>query len=358
MRTYVTAQNWGEVRANLDNLSVNLHGLNQLALSERYSTLALHLAEGLEHYSMLTLPWAEGRDSTEHLFRARLHHFGVLAIAGRWDESEEMWNLLHPMGRDLSRNIYRPGEAELSRLTLMLLPQGRLTVEDLAATERLARAGQNRAAIRGLHRLRGEWRLARGEHALAAESLQDAIRMAREAGFPDPKAETMLALARFHLRELPDAREEALRLSAGRDPAHLALARLWHAVRDTQQTAKHAKAAYRHAWGDGEPHVRRYALDRAKTLLQQLGEDIPRLPAYDPDQHPKKTLGRRNHHCNHRTPKTGRTKNIAKNNRNLPGKPSCAPTANPRPQPAPARFRFHHVAGCCGELSPNRRGDA
>ena len=51
----------------------------------------------------------------------------------------------------------------------------------------------------------------------------------------------------------------------------------------------HAKAAYRDAWADGEPYVRRHALDRAKTLLLQLGEDIPALPAYDPAQHPKKS---------------------------------------------------------------------
>ena len=189
-----------------------------------------------------------------------------------------MWNLLDPMGRDWPRNVYRPGDAELARLEVMLFPQGRLTEEDLAAAERLARTGQNHTAIRILHRLRGEWRLARGEHALAVECLQEAIRMAHESGFPDPGSETLLALARFHLKQLPAAREEALRLSAGRDPAHLPLAELWHALADTKQATLHAKAAYRHAWADGEPYVRRHALDRAKTLLRQLGEDIPALP--------------------------------------------------------------------------------
>ena len=111
--------------------------------------------------------------------------------------------------------------------------------------------------------------------------------MAHEAGFSDPESEALLALARFHLKPLSAAREEAIRLSVRRDPVHLPLAELWHALADTKQAAIHAKAAYRHAWADGEPYVRRYVLDRAKSLLQQLGEDIPALPAYDPTQRPK-----------------------------------------------------------------------
>lgn len=273
VRIHVAILDWQNVRVDLVNLSEVFRDLNRLALSERYSVLALRVAEEL--------------DKPEHLFSARLFYLAVLAVAGRWDEAEEMWNLLNRMGRGWPRHHYIPGDAEQCWLELMLFPRGRLTEEDLAAAERLARTGQNRKAIRTLHRLRGEWRLARGEHALAAESLQEAIRMAHESGFPDPESETLLALARFHLQQLPAAREEALRLSAVRDPAHLPLAELWHALGDTEQAATHAKAAYQYAWADGEPYVRRYALDRAKTLLRQLGEDIPALPAYDPARYPK-----------------------------------------------------------------------
>lgn len=67
-------------------------------------------------------------------------------------------------------------------------------------------------------------------------------------------------------------------MSATRNPAHLPLAELWHALGDTEQAARHAKAAYRYAWADGEPYVRRHALDRATALLRQLGQDIPALP--------------------------------------------------------------------------------
>ena len=273
IRILVAIKEWRPVDACLANVSTTFHDLNRLALSEHYSLLALRLAEAL--------------DSPDLVFASRLMRFARLAEAGRWDEAEEMWSLHDPMGRDWPLRIYRQGRAEQIRLEVLLFPRGRLTEGDLAAAERRARAGQNRKSIRLLRRLRGEWQLSRGEHARAAESLQDAIRMAHEAGFPDPGSETLLALARFRLKRLPNPREEVQRLSAGRDPAHLPLAELWHALTDTEQAARHAKAAYRHAWADGEPYVRRYALDRAKSLLQQLGEDIPALPAYDPAQHPK-----------------------------------------------------------------------
>ena len=269
----IATKNWRAMRTTLNNLSAILRFLNRLALSEHYSLFSMRLAEAL--------------GSSEDIFITRLTRFELLAQAGRWDEAEEMWDLLDPMGRDWSLRVYRQGDAELTRLEVMLFPRGRLTEEDLAAAEHLAHEGQNRIAIRRLHRLRGEWQLSLGEHARAAESLQDAIRMAHEAGFPDPDSETLLALSRFHLKQLPNPREEAQRLSAGRDPAHLPLAELWQALTDTEQATIHAKAAYRRAWADGEPHVRRHTLDRAKTLLQQLGENIPVLPAHDPAQHPK-----------------------------------------------------------------------
>jgi hypothetical protein len=271
-RTSAKQESWGAFGIDLSNLAANLQAMNRLALSERYSMLYLRLAEA--------------QDDRGLVFLAQLDQFRLLALVGRWDEAEHMWNLLDPMGRNWPRNHYRPGDAEQARLFYLLFPLGQLTEGDIDTAERLASTGNNRVAIRGLQRLRGEWRYSRGEDALAAESLQNAIRMAHEAGFPDYRAETFLTLARFRLNQLPAVRDEALRLSAGRDPAHLPLAELWHVLGDTEQASIHVKAAYRRAWADGEPYVRRHDLDRVKALLKQLGEDIPVLPPYDPAQHP------------------------------------------------------------------------
>ena len=274
IRACIAAEDWQRACLRLFNISELSRDLNRLALSDRYSILGLALAEAL--------------DIPEEIFSARLGRFETLAVTGRWDEAEEMWNLLDPMGRNWSRRSFRSGDPERIRLEAMLFPTGCLTERDLTAAERMGRTGHNRNLTRRLQRLRGKWQLACGEHTRAVASLQDAIRMAHEAGFTDPESETLLTLARFHLNQIPAAREDALRLSAGRDPAHLPLAVLWRSLGDIENAAKHAEAAYRHAWGDGEPYVRKYNLDSAKILLQQLDKDIPTLPAYDPAQDPKK----------------------------------------------------------------------
>lgn len=106
--------------------------------------------------------------------------------------------------------------------------------------------------------------------------------MRREVGARNVKAETLLALAKFQLVQLPEPRQRAEELSQETDPAHLTLAELWLALGDRDRARHHALVAYRNAWADGFPHVFRYTLDRARSLLEHLGVEVPALPAYDP----------------------------------------------------------------------------
>jgi Domain of unknown function (DUF4062) len=232
-------------------------------------------------YRLLGLELAEAMGDGDHLFRARLDRFVQLIKIGRYADAEAMWNVLDPMGRGWMRALYRPGSAE-AQYAVFRFFQGGLTEDLLARAEDLARGGRNRPTVRGLHALRGQWRLERGEWGLAVESLHEAVRMAREADLDDTRLETLLALARFRLGQLPAARDEVTRLASRHDPAHLALAELWHAIGEPERAAEHALAAYRWAWADGEPYVHRYELDRARAMLRQLGAEIPELPAYDP----------------------------------------------------------------------------
>ncbi len=109
--------------------------------------------------------------------------------------------------------------------------------------------------------------------------------MDREVGEIDTdstRAETQLALARYHLGQLSDPRHEAEQLTKASNPSHRPLADLWLAIGDRERAKDHALAAYKWAWADGEPYVRRYELNRAHALLEQLNAEIPELPPYDP----------------------------------------------------------------------------
>jgi Domain of unknown function (DUF4062) len=254
------------LRINLSLMALIFAKQNRLARCNRFILLELALAERMNNSS--------------ELFRVRLDRFARLAEMGQWADAEAMWRVLDPMGRNWPRAIYRPGDAEgiYARYRFW---KGDLDEPTLAKAQLRAQGARNRPLVRTLHGLRGEWLIERREWSLAAESLHEAIRMTRETGLRDTQMETRLALARFRLGRLPAAHEEANRLSDRPDPAHLALAELWHAIGDGEKAAEHARAAYRWAWADGEPYVRRYHLSRAKALLEQVGAEIPALPAYD-----------------------------------------------------------------------------
>ena len=204
-------------------------------------------------------------------------------MIGQWESATELWQLLDPMGRTWSRNAYRPGYAEY-RYALFCFYQGNLTEAYLAQIEELVRQGKGRLLIRWLHSLCGEWSLERGDSEAAAKSLRIAVLMAREVGQSDANAETGLAVAQLHLGQLDDARREAERLTSAKERANRLLAELWVLVRDREQATKHALAAYKWAWADGEPYVRRYELNKATELLDRLGVEIPKLPPYDPEK--------------------------------------------------------------------------
>jgi hypothetical protein len=105
----------------------------------------------------------------------------------------------------------------------------------------------------------------------------------------DVRSETGLALGKQHLGRLVEvqrAAEHLARLAELREPAHRYLAMPWQAIGDFHQAKRHAIAAYKWAWADGEPYVHRHELTKTTELLQQLKVPIPNLPPYDPANDP------------------------------------------------------------------------
>jgi hypothetical protein len=269
MLTDLRNENWVGVITRLLNLGLTYGEQDRLAKEDYCMSCSLEVA-------LLT-------DSKVDHFRSRLAHFRVLAEIGQSERAEALWRELDSMGRDWSRHEYVPGDAEW-KYAEFLFWNGKLSESHLEKTERLAIAGKYHLAIKNVQHLRGIWQLAQGNWSQAAVSLAESLRMARESGIADAFAETGLALAKHHLGQLADPRDEAARLAQFRNPAHRYLAQLWLALGDQEKARHHALASYRSAWGDGEPYVRRYELARTTELLQQMQVPIPNLPPYNPDK--------------------------------------------------------------------------
>jgi tetratricopeptide (TPR) repeat protein len=267
----VRGEDWANATADLGNIANSLYSQNRLSAGETCLSLALEIAKRTADRAVLFGMW--------------LAAFEKRVATGRAEEAESAWRILEPMGREWPRYWYRPGQAETWYAELRFL-RGDLSGEDLDRAERLAEAGKNRGTIRHVHELRGRWRLERGEWALAVESLGEAVRRAREVGADDRSVAAGLALAKFHCGELTHPQEEAERLESLGQPG-VELAELWAAIGDVEGAKRHALAAYKWAWADGEPHVFRWDLDKARALLEKLGAEVPVLPPYDPAKAPK-----------------------------------------------------------------------
>jgi len=266
LRLGLAQEDWWQLSYHLMNISILFYNRNRLERSERYENLAIYATSFVKN--------------PEPLFRARLHLFRTLGERGEWARAEDLRLLLS------EHSACRPWEVE-RQLALSRFWQGTLCEDDLNRAERLTREGKSRNGLRGLHSLRGEWQLEQSAWQLAAESLQEAVRMANEVIQIDVKSETLLALAKLHLGHLSEPRQHAQRLAQAKKPFHRGLAELWLTIGELDRAKWHATAAFEWAWADGEPYVHRYELNKSRALLERLGVEIPNLPPYHPEKDEK-----------------------------------------------------------------------
>jgi tetratricopeptide (TPR) repeat protein len=242
------------------------------------STAAFHIAEAVR-LRALVLDIAQARRDLDGIFCARLDLFSSATLCSDHAAAAGLWHEIGGVKRPSIRAIYRQGAAEYWHANYLFL-RGELTEEILVHTETVVRRGHSRQFIKGLHEIRGEWCLRRGELSLAIEQLDNSVRMAREANGEDVHFEALLALARLRSGERFDARAEAERLSkAG---GSIAVAEFWRELGDRDRAVDHAQRAHEWYVGDGEPFVFRHLLDRTRALLAELGAPLPEVPKYDP----------------------------------------------------------------------------
>ncbi len=107
--------------------------------------------------------------------------------------------------------------------------------------------------------------------------------MEREIGEENTFVEAQMALARLRIGERFDARGQAERLSEKKGSA-IAVAEIWRELGENDRAIEYALRAHAWAAADGEPYVYRYDLDRARTLLVDLGALLPEVPRHDPSR--------------------------------------------------------------------------
>ena len=227
-----------------------------------------------------SLVLSEFNNDMQSLFKNRLLQYEVLSTMGRWAEADEMWRLLDPMGRKWDNGIYRQGMAECQFARSHFL-RGEGTEDMIIDALLIAKQQNSRLVVRALNGLHGRWYFEKSEWLNAIEHLNEAIRLARAISSTDIISETLMAIAKFHLGLLSDPNLEAERLAGMKELAHIPLAELWLIIGNHEQAKKHAVEGYKEAYGNGEPFVHRYQLNKAALLLDKLGVEIPKLPPYD-----------------------------------------------------------------------------
>jgi len=259
--------------------------------NHEYETVPKYLSAGIgqvnsitgqtreaERLTMLALDLATLLNSERQVNMRRLDRFTQLSDFGRYEAADAMWNNID---LDVIARYYRRGWAEYRHAVLELY-RGTLTDEEIVSSQSAAKQGKDRYTIRSLCALRGQWQLAQEKWQSAADSLAEAVRLARVAGKSDGASELGLKLAHYHLGQLEDPIREVEQLEEIYKSNSQLLAELWIAVGHPDRARKHALLAYKRAWGDGEPYVYRFALNRGIRLLEQIGEPIPDLPLWDP----------------------------------------------------------------------------
>lgn len=234
------------------------------------------------HLQRLSLELAEALDEPPRVFTSLLELYGSSSVRGDKDEADALWDRLDPMGRDWPRRTYDPGRAEVFRI-LDYYYRKELTDTSLTDAEKISRRGRSRYNIIRCANLRGRWHLDRGEPDLAIPPLTEALRLLRLSGRRGLWSQAVLTLARLRTGQGDEAPSVARRLEEKIDRVTaLSVAELLREVDEPERATAAALRAHAFACCSGEPYVHRHSLERAESLLRELGQEPPTVPQYDP----------------------------------------------------------------------------
>ena len=254
---------------DLRNWSIQLRDANQLWSAIRIVQLTLRLAQVTD----------EGRHIAD-AYRLLLAYY---VDAGRWDEAEVAYRTSNfaAYNGDHDRALW---ESVAERYyAKILFGQGKevKAAGVLNKAEQLSQQGRSALGLREIIGLRGELALRQNEGTKAAAYFEQQIELLRKVRLSTNSAFGGLARARL----LQGQRDEARRLLDTELIDDISAAEVWLSLGEPDKARERALAAYRSAWGEGEPYANWDGLRRARAVLKALNEPEPVLPPFDPDKY-------------------------------------------------------------------------
>lgn len=264
-------QHLGSPMVSLYNLQLALHNEQRLARAAAVRDL-MRLVHRRSRSSGLFVSMAD---------------FEVSTTAGDAVRATEIW--ADELGRAASDDLWPKAapwpENVIRSYVRFRMEQGHLDFDLLDRSDEIAHRSQHWFSTMKSARLRGEMHLVAQSWAQAEASFVEHLRLLREDGSPTYEAEVMLALARAE-QGRGGPTHDLLRRRLRPSQTIYWQARLALVTGDLATAVTRSREAYGKAWADGEPFVVRYELDRAAALLNELGEPIPKLAPYDPEDDP------------------------------------------------------------------------
>lgn len=264
LKLYLDQRDASNLALGLQNYGGTLRALNQSQRTEAVWGLALALAEA-----------AGDRDGTAGGHQ-RLHC--ATSERGTWAEADAHYQAFMANPPTYQAEFWT-GTVERQQASA-LWAHGLLSDAEAALDRAWTLAVKTRDALeqRVIWCLRGELALARGEVEQAVQCFNEAIRLMRAAGADD----VVVALGGL---------ARALLASGKPDEAHkivedgvndIDAAEVWLGLGEREKARERALEAYKDGWADGPPYIDWHYLERAKKVLDALGEPYPDLPPFDP----------------------------------------------------------------------------
>jgi len=244
------------------NYANSLKSDNQPALSQRAQELSLSLAEAIE-------------DGTQIAY-SRLALLGSYKDTGQWQELEEIYQLLQ---ENPPREVYWQAVVE-KYYTESLIMRGQEAESALNKAEKLSLQGRNALIYRQIQGLRGEAALQKGDIDKAIRYFEDCLQLYRKSG-SSHTAWVLGGLARTYAQQGNHDRARQIIEENDFDDDQIDVAEVYLAIGETDKAREVATNAYKYYWADGHPYVWWWYLERAKTVLDGLGEPYPDMPPYD-----------------------------------------------------------------------------